>query len=166
MRPRIALFLLLVLGVNNFFTSIVQAATPAGSLPIQGGEKPTEIIVSLSTKSNDIAFDKTAIQVSFGKPIKLIFRNDASKGTEIQHNIAILRPGTTDSVFKELQAINYDIAAIKKNPSILAMTKTLDPGTQDSLEFTPPEPGFYPYVCLMAGHGDMLGMRGILEVKK
>lgn len=124
------------------------------------------IDVRLSTKGNDIAFDQTAIQVPFGKKVQLKFINEAAKGSEILHNVAVLKPGTTDKVLKELQSNGYDIEKMRTNKSVLAMTKAIEPGAEAELEFMPDKPGFYPYICLMAGHADMLGMKGTLNVKK
>ena len=67
---------------------------------------------------------------------------------------------------KELQGSGYDIEKLRKNKNVLAMTKALEPGKQETISFSPAEPGFYPYVCLMAGHGDMLGMKGTLSIQK
>lgn len=128
--------------------------------------KEAVIDVKLSTKGNDIAFDQTAIQVPFGKNIKINFVNEATKDSEILHNVAILKPGTADEVIAELQKNGYDLDKIRKNKSVLGMTKAIAPGASEALEFTPPSPGFYPFLCLMAGHADMLGMKGVLNVKK
>jgi uncharacterized cupredoxin-like copper-binding protein len=122
------------------------------------------IDMKLSTKGNDIAFDQTALQVPLGKKINLRFINQADKDSEILHNVAILKPGRFDTVMKVLQKSGYDIEKIRKHPDVLAMTKALKPGTEEILEFSPTKAGFYPYVCLMPGHSDMLGMKGILNV--
>lgn len=128
-------------------------------------EESKSIEIKLSTKGNDIAFDQTAVQIPCCKLIKLKFVNEASKDSEIQHNIAILEPGSTEKVIKDLQKMNYDIEKIRSNKAVLAMTKPLTPGEAGILEFTPKKPGFYPFICLMPGHGDMLNMRGILNIK-
>lgn len=150
------------------FILAVLATALLGTSAIQANEKAeiSQLQVRLSTKGNDIAFDQTAIQVPFGKKVQLKFSNEAAKGSEILHNVAILKPGTIDEVLKELQANGYDIAKMRTNKSVIVMTKALEPGAQETLEFLPAEPGLYPYICLMAGHADMLGMKGLLSVKK
>lgn len=127
--------------------------------------KQGAVEVRLSTKGNDISFDQAAVEVPFSEKVSLKFANEAAVGSEIQHNVAILAPGTLDAVLKELQATEYDLEKIKKNKSVLAMTRALAPGDSDVVEFSPEKPGFYPYICLMPGHGDMLNMRGVLHVK-
>ncbi len=124
------------------------------------------VSIKLSTKGTDIAFDQTAIQIPFAEKISLLFKNEASKGSEILHNVAVLKPGTLESFIKDMQANGYDIEKLRKHPSVIAMTSSLAPGAQESLEFKPKEPGFYPYVCIMAGHADMLGMKGVLNIVK
>src|SRR4051812_44424973 len=81
----------------------------------QAGPKPdtAALDIKLSTNGNDIAFSQTAIQVPFGKKVKIRFVNQASKDSEILHNIAILRPDATDSVIKELQATGYDMEKMR-----------------------------------------------------
>jgi len=149
----------------------ISAVAIAGMLVVQpaiaaGKGETWPIAVRLSTKGNDIAFDQAAIQVPFGQKVQMKFINQADKGSEILHNVAILKPGSLDAFVKELQANGYDIAKMRTHKSVLAMTKALEPGSEETLEFSPAEPGFYPYICLMAGHADMLGMKGILNVKK
>lgn len=148
--------------------SVVLFAVVFGALAVvvAGKGEAAPIAISLSSKGNDIAFDQAAIQVPFGQKVTLKFINKAAKDSEILHNVAILKPGTFDKVIKELQATGYDIEKMRSNKSVLAMTKALAPGAEESLEFSPAEPGFYPYVCLLAGHADMLGMKGVLNVKK
>lgn len=129
-------------------------------------DESSQISVRLSTKGNNIAFDQEAIQVPFGRAVKLKFINEAAKGSEILHNVAVLKPGTTEAVVKDLQESGYDIEKIRSHKSVIVMTKSLEPGASETIEFTPSEAGFYPYICLMAGHADMLGMKGLLNVKK
>ena len=59
----------------------------APPLSAKNEEKPAEILVSLSTKGNDVAFDTSSLQVPFGKTIKLVFKNEADNDSEILHNI-------------------------------------------------------------------------------
>lgn len=137
------------------FSAIAAEAKPPGTLEVK-----------LGTQGNDIAFDKTVVESPFGKAVKILFINTASKESEILHNIAILKPGTFDEVIKELQKNGYDIEKMRKHPSVISMTKALAPMEQEILTFTPEKEGEYPYVCLMAGHADMLGMKGLLKVIK
>lgn len=124
------------------------------------------VVIELSTKGNDIAFDQSAVQVKFQKSVSLKFVNKAAADSHIGHNVAILKPDATEAVIQELRKNNYDLAAIKNHPGILALSKTLNPGEADVVTFAPDKPGFYPYLCLMPGHSDILGMKGILNVSQ
>lgn len=124
------------------------------------------VVIELSTKGNDIAFDQTAVQIKFKKSVSLKFVNKAAADSHIGHNIAILKPDATDAVIQELRKNNYDLAAIKNHPGILVLSKTLNPGETDMVTFSPDKPGFYPYLCLMPGHSDVLGMKGILNISQ
>jgi azurin len=124
------------------------------------------VVIELSTKGNDIAFDQAAVQIKFKKTIGLKFVNKAAADSHIGHNIAILKPDATDAVIQDLRKNNYDLAAIKNHPGILIISKTLNPGESDVVTFSPDKPGFYPYLCLMPGHSDILGMKGILHVSE
>jgi len=124
------------------------------------------VVIELSTKGNDIAFDQSAVQIQFKKSIGLKFVNKAAADSHIGHNIAILKPDATDGVIQELRKNNYDLAAIKNHPGILVISKTLNPGESDIITFSPEKPGFYPYLCLMPGDSDILGMKGILHVSE
>lgn len=153
--------------MRNNFRRVLSVLAVSGSIFLSAhafADKPLDI--RLSTKGNDIAFDQTAIQVPFAKSISLRFINEAVKGSEILHNVAILKPGSYDAVIKELQGNGYDIEKMRGNKNVLAMTKALEPGKEEIITFAPDAPGFFPYVCLMAGHGDMLGMKGVLSIQK
>ena len=125
--------------------------------------------IKLSSKGNDIAFDITSFQVPFGKDLVLKFANSANKDSEIIHNIAILAPGSLEEVLKAFEDSDYDVEKLKNHKSVLAMTPSLEPGQSANLKlekskFT--KPGFYPYICLIPGHADMLGMKGLMHIKE
>ena len=78
--------------------------------------------------------------------------------------MAIIRPERVASVLAILQDHDYDLASVRGSADILALTRVLNPGQEDVIDFQPPAPGEYVYICLMRGHGDMLGMRGVLAI--
>ncbi|SMF62863.1 plastocyanin/azurin family copper-binding protein [Pseudobacteriovorax antillogorgiicola] len=127
------------------------------------------IKINLSTKGNNIAFDVEAVQVPHGKDIVIDFHNQALSDSEILHNIALLKPGSTKEVMEFFANNDYDQEKVKNHPMVIAMTPMLAPGKKIQLIVPSkdvPKPGYYPYVCLVPGHGDMLGMKGILNVTK
>lgn len=122
--------------------------------------------VSLSTKGNNIEFDQKSLQVPFGSKVTLKFRNMAATHSQIDHNVVILKPGTEDSFIADLQRDSYDMEKVRKSPHVIVVSRLLHPEEETKISFTPEKPGFYPYLCVMPGHGDILGMKGVLYVKE
>ncbi len=122
--------------------------------------------INLSTNGDDISFDKKEVNVKYGDEIFITFKNKASKDSHIIHNIAIVTVGGLTNLMKTLQKSNYEINSIKSNKDLIALSKDLPPGEQDTIRINPKKPGKYIYVCLMAGHGDLFDMTGYLIVKK
>ena len=123
------------------------------------------IHVKLSTTGQEVMFDQQKLELPFAKTIRLRYKNDAPLDSQISHNVAIIRPEKVESVMAILQEHDYDLGSVKGSPDILAITRVLNPGQEDVVNFVPPAPGEYVYICLMPGHGDMLGMRGVLTIK-
>jgi plastocyanin len=130
---------------------------------LAGGKDRIQIL--LSTQGDDISFDKREIEASLDKALAIQFTNRASRDSAIVHNTVILKPGTEELVFARLAEVDYDLAKLAGHPAILAMGRPLEPGQSETLVIQFPEAGTYPFVCLMPGHGDMMGMRGIILVK-
>lgn len=124
------------------------------------------IHVKLSTTGQEVMFDQQRLDLPFAKTIRLKYKNDAPLDSQISHNVAIIRPERVAAVMAILQDHDYDLASVRGSADILALTRVLDPGQEDTIDFSPPEPGEYVYICLMPGHGDMLGMRGILSLRR
>ena len=123
------------------------------------------IHIMLSSTGDEVMFDQNRVDAKYGRHLLLTYRNDAPLDSKIAHNVAIIRPGRADALLVVLQEHGYDLASVKGSPDLVAMTRTLQPSEQDTIDFAPPTRGDYEYVCLMPGHGDMMGMRGILRVK-
>jgi azurin len=123
------------------------------------------IHVKLSTSGQEVMFDQQRLDLPFAKIIRLKYKNDAPLDSQISHNVAIIRPERVAAVMAILQEHDYDLKSVRDSADILALTRVLNPGQEDTVDFSPPAPGEYVYICLMPGHGDMLGMRGILALK-
>ena len=118
----------------------------------------------LTAHGEHIAFDQTRLEVPLAAKIRLTFDNQAPADSGILHNIVLLKPGTLDAVLGRARAAGYDLEKLRDDPDILGFSPTVPPGGRGELVFAPTGPGTYPYVCLMPGHGDLLGMRGELTV--
>lgn len=127
---------------------------------------PLRVDVRLSTKGDDVSFDKHELDVPTGRRLAITFVNGASAESAIFHNVVVLMPGpdTETQIFQKLYEVNFDLTKMVGDPRILALGKTLAPGDTETLTLQFPGPGTYPYVCLMPGHGDMMGMRGTIVV--
>lgn len=155
--------------LHNFFKllSLICILLSCSTFKQDSNRQPGKIKINLSSKGNDVAFDTQAIQAPKGRGFEIVFENKAGPDSEILHNIALLKPGSTDEVLEAFEESDYDIDKIRKHNKVLAMTPELNPGEKATLQISREmvaTPGYYPYICLIAGHADMLGMKGILHV--
>ena len=124
--------------------------------------------VELSAQGNPpgtMKFTKSEIKIKAGQPIQLTFKNP----DVLQHNLLILKPGTTAKVGTLADAMLADPEAMKKSyvpksPDILHSTKLVNPGGQAVLNFTITEVGNYPIICTFPGHWRL--MTAVLKVVK
>jgi len=102
--------------------------------------------VRVNTVVEKLQFDVKEFEVTAGKRIKLILANPDF----MPHNLAIVNPGTADSVATAAIALGAD--GFKKNfipedSNVLVATKLIDNKQEDVIEFTAPEkPGSYPFI--------------------
>jgi glucose/arabinose dehydrogenase/azurin/lysophospholipase L1-like esterase len=108
----------------------------------------------LNTVREQMRYDQARMVVEAGKPFEIIFKNlDA-----MPHNLVVIMPGTRDKVGQAalIMPPKPDAdgkAYVPKDKAVLAATKLVDPGQQETLLMTAPaEPGDYEYVCTFPGH--------------
>lgn len=124
--------------------------------------------IELSAQGNPpgtMKFTKSEIKIKAGKPIQLTFKNP----DVLQHNLLIIKPGTTAKVGALADAMLTDPEAMKKSyipksPDIMHSTKLVNPGGQAVLKFTITEAGDYPIICTFPGHWRL--MSAVLKVIK
>ena len=124
--------------------------------------------IELSAQGNPpgtMKFAKSEIKIKAGKTIQLTFKNP----DVLQHNLLIIKPGTTAKVGALADAMLTDPEAMKKSyipksPDILHSTKLVNPGGQAVLKFTITEAGNYPIICTFPGHWRL--MSAVLKVIK
>jgi plastocyanin len=95
---------------------------------------PNTGALQIDVTGTEFAFSPPTITVKAGKPVRLVFKNMG----QYPHNLAI--------------------------PDLDIYTKTIQPGQQDAVEFTPNKTGSYAFLCTVPGHADQ-GMRGTLVVQ-
>ncbi len=134
---------------------------PARLIP-EGYEQARKIEVGVLP---GMKFDKKLLEARAGERLAIVLTNNDPDG--LMHNLAVIRPGTRQSVLEATIALGSK--AIEKNfipdsPALLGSTPQVAPGRRFTLYLTlPDKPGDYEYVCTYPGHGQL--MWGTLKVK-
>ena len=125
---------------------------------------PREITV---TANDSMQFNTKEITAAPGEKVRLTLSNIGKlPKTAMGHNWVLLKPMTADAFNKLAMsgASNPPDYLPKNKTSVLAHTKMLGGGENDTIEFTAPTtPGNYPFYCSFPGHFGM--MKGNLIVK-
>lgn len=108
----------------------------------------------LTLKATDIAYDRTRLEVTAGKPVTLTFINEGV----LEHDFNILAFDVTD-VHDSGAGGHGGHAGAQGDLHVSAK-----PGSMAMLEFTPTTPGVYEFYCTVPGHREA-GMVGQLIVK-
>jgi len=131
-----------------------QTAAPAATAPI------------VVTGNDQMQFSLKTIEVAAGAPVVLVFQNVGTMAKEVMgHNLTILNSGVSVADFgtKAMTAKETDYIPASESASIFAHTRLLGPGESDTLKFTAPSAGDYPYLCTFPGHFAV--MQGVMTVK-
>ena len=124
-------------------------------------KKGPDIIITMATKPG-LKFDKELIEVRPGAKVKLIFNNN----DDMLHNLVITTPGKGAEVGKLAMDMGLDgtnAGYIPATNSVLFHTCLIQPETSQTIYFTAPKAGDYPYLCSFPGHSFV--MKGIMRVK-
>lgn len=143
--------LLLTLALSLLIlTAACSPATPATTAP------PLEFTLT----ATDIAYDQTQLQAIVGQPVKLTLRNDGA----LEHDFSIAQIPLTGEVTANMEAGEHtgehDMSHMSETPDLHIAAAQAGSST---IEFTPSEPGEYPFYCTVAGHKEA-GMVGTLVV--
>lgn len=129
--------------------------------------KKADVEVTISG-DDTMKFDTAEFSVKEGQTVSLTFKN-VGKLPKIAmgHNLLILQPGTEPMSFaagcmanKDTTGLPTDAEALKK---VVASTKVLGPGESETITFTAPAPGEYPFICTFPGHAAL--MKGVMKVE-
>ena len=98
--------------------------------------------------------------------MRVTFNN--THAVPMPHNLVIGTLGSKEKLFALAMAMVTDPQGMTKGyipeaPEILFHTKLLQPNTSETLEFTAPAAGDYPYMCTVPGHGAL--MNGVMRVE-
>jgi len=160
---------------QDYIETIQIASDLAGLLPPAQAEQARKsmkelqvAVFVLRTVREQMRYDVPRIVVEAGKPFEIILLNDDF----MPHNLAVVKPGTRESVGMAAALMKPDQLDSQGRPyipdvegSILAATKLLESGQKETLKLTAPsKEGDYEYVCTFPGHHTL--MWGWLIVRK
>ncbi|MEO0510291.1 MAG: azurin [Verrucomicrobiota bacterium] len=121
--------------------------------------------VVLITGNDMMQFDVKEFTVKSGSKVTLVFKNTGKlPKAAMGHNVVILQAGTDKQKFATDSVKAADTDYVPLNDSrVLAYTKLIGPGEEDTVEFTAPGVGIYDFVCSFPGH-IFANMAGIMKV--
>ena len=127
------------------------------------GDEPTAI-----SATDQMKFDVTDMTAKVGQKVTITLTNDGSlPKTVMAHNIVVLKPGTDAMAFAasaSKRAADDYIPNDAQAANMIAHTKLLGPGEDDTISFTLTAPGTYEYICTFPAHA-AAGMRGKIVVQ-
>lgn len=130
------------------------------------GNKPAVDNVLVIEGNDQMQFSTNELRAVAGKPIKLTLKHVGKIPKEAMgHNLVILQEGTDEAAFaaKAIEAKDTDYIPASEKASIVAHTKLLGGGEEDTIEFTIDKKGTYNFLCTFPGHVAM--MKGVLIVE-
>lgn len=143
-------------------TETTEPSTEGEAAPVTSTEENVLVI-----EGNDqMQFNTSELRAVAGKPIKLTLKHVGQIPKEAMgHNLVILKEGTDQSAFalKANEAKATDYIPASEKASIIAHTKLIGGGEEDTIEFTIDKKGSYPFICSFPGHVAM--MKGVLIVE-
>ncbi|MFA9190068.1 azurin [Flavobacterium sp. FZUC8N2.13] len=128
---------------------------------------PEAVSNVLVIEGNDqMQFSTKELKAVAGKPITLTLKHVGKIPKEAMgHNLVILQEGTDEAAFaaKAIQAQATDYIPASEKATIIAHTKLIGGGEEDTIEFTIDKKGTYNFLCTFPGHVAL--MKGVLIVE-
>ncbi|MDP4625010.1 MAG: plastocyanin/azurin family copper-binding protein [Akkermansiaceae bacterium] len=120
------------------------------------------------TGNDQMQFNIKAFEVTEGDKVKISFKHIGQLPVvAMGHNVVIVKPGTELPMFSMKCGTAKDNSYIPEDAEskalIVAHTKLLGGGESDTITFTAPAAGEYPYLCSFPGHFAI--MQGVMTVK-
>ncbi len=126
----------------------------------------TTIALTIETApgAKDFHYAQAALTAPAGSTITLKLVNTTNPDDEIGHNWVLVKPGQEDAVLASGAKAGDDGDWLDPHdPGIVAATKLIEGNADDSVTFTAPEPGTYPFLCTFPDHYAG-GMKGTLTI--
>lgn len=172
MNKKVKISFVMLMGVLAI-TSCGKKETPQTEEPTEVTETPSDegqkpaVSNTLVIEGNDqMQFSTNELRAEAGKPITLTLKHVGKIPKEAMgHNLVILQEGTDEAAFaaKAIEAKDTDYIPASEKASIVAHTKLLGGGEEDTIEFTIDKKGTYNFLCTFPGHVAM--MKGVLIVE-
>ena len=139
--------------------SATETATTAQSAP------ETASNTVLLKAGDNMKFDKSEITVNAGESVTLTLQHTGTMPkTGMGHNFVLLKQGVNNNAFatKALEARDHDYIP-ENSDEIIAHTKLLGGGEDDTIVFPAPEKGTYEYLCTFPGHAAVMHGKFIVQ---
>lgn len=142
-----------------------QPAAEAAEAKVEAKKADVTFVV---TGNDTMKFDKEALTVKEGQTVAITFKN-VGKVPKIAmgHNLVVLKTGTEPMAFAAAGMAQKDTTGLPTDEemlkAVIAATKVLGPDEEETITFTAPAAGAYPYICTFPGHAAL--MKGVLTVE-
>jgi hypothetical protein len=148
--PSLALFLVSTLTLPN------QGWSETGVTPKKVTKKPAKPALTVKMLMRDgLRFDPPRFSAEPGRQLVIDLENEDS--SHQSHNFLLIRPGKLKEIVELAMALGEkgpSESFIPRSTDILLHSAVLDPEKKSRISVDlPTEPGVYPYVCTMPGHG-------------
>ncbi len=119
----------------------------------------------LITSDDYMKFDTRKITVRSGKIVKLTLKHIGQLDVQVMgHNFVLLKKKVNLIEFANKAATARDNQYIPVgSDEVIVYTDMIGGGQETTIEFLPPEPGVYDFVCSFPGHYAMMKGKFIVE---
>lgn len=153
-------------GPKEAAASASAPAADAAPAPAAYSGPPAELTQKIDAV-NPIAFATKEYTVKAGQLVKFTFDNSGNAAA-MPHNVVIGKAGQKAALDAAAQKVLTDPQGlangfIPQDPSVLANTKLLQGGQKETIEFTLPVAGDYPFICCFPGH--LISMNGVIKAQ-
>jgi plastocyanin len=140
--------------------ALALAACGGGGQPTGGGGGGA---LNFGTPGENLAYEPATGTATAGSQVSVTFTNNS---TAQQHNWVLVNGG--DDVAAQVAEAGINVGPPEYlpagDPNVLASTKMLQPGANESITFTAPAAGTYTFLCTYPAHFAG-GMKGTLTVQ-
>ncbi len=145
-------------GRRSLLTCALLALLPAWS---RSANVP-ETQLRIASNGDELAFVPDRLSCEAGARVRLHFHH-AGRIVNEPHDWVLLKPGTVASFIADAdRQPEVGIMPPQHRTDVIAATPLCPRGGTVTVTFVAPNPGEYPFICSVPGHGEM--MRGTLTV--